>query len=563
MPTSWYQAIPPILDQIQIEKPQSILDIGVGFGKYGLLLRDVVDIPYERYHKNQWQIIIDGVEAFELYRNPLHDFVYDHIYYGNVMEIIDQLPSYDCILFIDVLEHFTKEDGRKLIDKLLLHTRKSLIVSTPLYPAEQNAYLGNQYEKHISQWSVTDFLKYDFRYQRLKIGNNAAEIFHIFPQEASSDTHITSVSDTQLSKPCPPLKIGYILPHRNLTGGLKMLLEQMNQLQKRGHKVFAILRDHQGSKVLPDWYNTKVTKTILALPGKPYTNYVQDCDVLVAGWWEQLAELSQGDIPVVYWEQGHEALFGDCNNLSRTSALQKCLLDNYSSNVYFASASTTIQKILKIRYQVVSSVIPNFIDTEFYFPIHHSCRNNILMVGNPALQFKGFDVALRSLQWLWNQGNQFNVTWVCQVKPHVQKISFPLSIIVQPAQTELANYYRNADIFLFTSWYEGFGMPPLEAMASGTPVVTTDCGGNNEYIQPGNNALVADPGDIKSLAEGMAVLLHNEPARKTLATHGRKSAERFNSLNTISKMENLLLQAVCNRAGDKGARPFPNIKQSQ
>lgn len=53
MPTSWYQAIPAILTQVKKLEPATILDIGVGFGKYGLLFRDVLEIPWERYHKQE------------------------------------------------------------------------------------------------------------------------------------------------------------------------------------------------------------------------------------------------------------------------------------------------------------------------------------------------------------------------------------------------------------------------------------------------------------------------------------------------------------------------------
>ena len=80
MPTSWYQAIPFILEQVQKENPNSILDIGVGFGKYGLMVREILDLPFERYNKNQWLINIEGIEAFEKYKNPIHDYVYNKIH---------------------------------------------------------------------------------------------------------------------------------------------------------------------------------------------------------------------------------------------------------------------------------------------------------------------------------------------------------------------------------------------------------------------------------------------------------------------------------------------------
>lgn len=65
MPTSWYQAIPNILTQVKSINPQSILDIGVGFGKYGLLFRDLLEIPLERYSKGTWKVKMDGIEVFK------------------------------------------------------------------------------------------------------------------------------------------------------------------------------------------------------------------------------------------------------------------------------------------------------------------------------------------------------------------------------------------------------------------------------------------------------------------------------------------------------------------
>ena len=51
-------------------QPRSILDVGCGFGKYGMLLREYLDVWHERYDKERWQVRIVGIEAFEQYRNP-------------------------------------------------------------------------------------------------------------------------------------------------------------------------------------------------------------------------------------------------------------------------------------------------------------------------------------------------------------------------------------------------------------------------------------------------------------------------------------------------------------
>ena len=167
MPTSYMQTIPLILELVQHEKPTSILDVGVGFGKYGVLLRELLDVPHQRYHPDSWQVRIEGVEGCEVYRTPIHDHVYDAVHYGDVRALLDGLPVYDVVLLIDVLEHFDRDEGEEVLRKLLAHARKALIVSTPLNPTMEQTYLDNDLERHRSRWTVIDFQRFEFAIQRL------------------------------------------------------------------------------------------------------------------------------------------------------------------------------------------------------------------------------------------------------------------------------------------------------------------------------------------------------------------------------------------------------------
>lgn len=543
MPTSWYQSIPNILEQIKKQNPKTILDIGVGFGKYGVLIREVLELPYQRYDKKQWLVKIDGIEAFEKYKNPMYDYIYNKIYYGDAVQIIKRLSKYDCILLIDVLEHFEKEEGKEFIKELMTHVNKSLIISTPMYPGKQLDYLGNKYEEHKSKWSILDFIDYDFSHKQVRIGSNAAELFQIFPCKNSnvSSIKIPKVQVCKSSIKKYKLSIGYILPHKLLTGGLKMLLSQMKALRMKGHKVCVIFRGNEGETVIPDWFDIEVDKEILVPLNKSYVDYINDCDIVMCGYYNQIYELKDSKIPIVYWEQGNEAVFGDYNDLSENLPYRLQIKQCYSFNFQLASVSSTINKMIKVRFNKDSYIIPNFIDTEFYHPIKHNFTNTILLVGNPQLKFKAFDVAMQTLQMVWDNGYRFNVNWVCQMKPYIEGVDFPINFIVQPTQEKLAEYYRTADVFLFTSIYEGFGMPPLEAMSSGTPVVTTKCGGIDEFIKPGYNALVSDVCDIYPLANSISYLLSNEDARELLSKRGRETALEFSTDKVINKLENYLI----------------------
>lgn len=557
MPTSWYQAIPHILEMVQSENPSSILDIGVGFGKYGLLLRDMLELPFERYHKQQWKLKLDGVEVFSEYKNPIHDYIYDQIYYNNIIDIVDKLSHYDVILMIDILEHFNKEEGLSLIAKLLKRTKKCLIVSTPLYPADIKAYLGNEYDQHKSRWWELDFVNFDVVYKFIPIGTNGAYIVKIFPTKhhGSYPVRELNYSSNQIITENRPLNIGYILPHKKLTGGLKLLLEQMRQLKQRGHNIIVLFRGNKGESVIPEWSNLIVDKEILVPINQSYVNYIQGCDIVVAGWFEQLPELAQSKVPVLYLEQGHEFLFGEFVNTANYLKIRQYLRHCYSQPCAIAAVSPLISKLLYVRYNRNAPVLTNGIDTDFYHPAEPPNDNIILLVGNPNLRFKGFDVALRALENLWRAGYRFKVNWISQVYPQIHgEISYPINFNIMPSQEELALFYRKADVFLFTSWYEGFGMPPLEAMASGVPVVATQCGGIEVYAQPGFNSLLADPGDNQSLAGALAYLLEDEQARKLLSIRGRKTALQFQWSNVIQQLEGYLYDLVLKKNKVNGQR---------
>jgi glycosyltransferase involved in cell wall biosynthesis len=80
---------------------------------------------------------------------------------------------------------------------------------------------------------------------------------------------------------------------------------------------------------------------------------------------------------------------------------------------------------------------------------------------------------------------------------------------------------------LFPSLYEGFGLPILEAMKLGTPVLTSLEGATPEVAADG--AMLVDPYDVHAIAEGIIALDSNESLRATLSVAGRKRADVFSA----------------------------------
>ena len=93
-----------------------------------------------------------------------------------------------------------------------------------------------------------------------------------------------------------------------------------------------------------------------------------------------------------------------------------------------------------------------------------------------------------------------------------------------PEET-LAVMYRLASVFVFPSIYEGFGLPPLEAMASGTPVVTSNVSSLPEVT--GGAAVLVDPYDPEAIADGMHRVLTDEDLRQDLRRKGLARCRQF------------------------------------
>ena len=101
---------------------------------------------------------------------------------------------------------------------------------------------------------------------------------------------------------------------------------------------------------------------------------------------------------------------------------------------------------------------------------------------------------------------------------------------------ELPLWYNCADSFIYPSLYEGFGLPPLEAMACGTPVITSSISSLPEVV--GTAALTVDPLDVDAIAGAMANVLGDSSLRERLKAEGPEQAARFSWQDTAARTLN-------------------------
>jgi glycosyltransferase involved in cell wall biosynthesis len=105
------------------------------------------------------------------------------------------------------------------------------------------------------------------------------------------------------------------------------------------------------------------------------------------------------------------------------------------------------------------------------------------------------------------------------------------------SQAELVNLYNSVDCLLFPSLYEGFGWPPLEAMACGTPAITSNISPLSEVV--GDAALTNSPSDISGLVKSTLTILENEHTRFKYIELGLEHVKNYSWDVTASRVYNL------------------------
>ncbi|CAM3129944.1 glycosyltransferase family 4 protein [Sporolactobacillus spathodeae] len=107
---------------------------------------------------------------------------------------------------------------------------------------------------------------------------------------------------------------------------------------------------------------------------------------------------------------------------------------------------------------------------------------------------------------------------------------------------KLKNLVRNADVFVFPSLYEGFGLPPLEAMACGTPTAVSDIAPLREVC--GTNAVYFNPKDENDIAQCIKLLISDERKKKELSQNGRRWVENFSWMECAKQTEKVIRETI-------------------
>ena len=356
------------------------------------------------------------------------------------------------------------------------------------------------------------------------------------------------------------MKITFLHPPVNLSGGVRVVAIHAQKLAERGHdvqhlsvtpprpswktQVKSILRgrgrvpwDPTPRKSHLD--DTPVPHTVLPTPTIA-AGQVPDADVVVATWWETaewMAALPASKGVKVHLIQDYEMF--DHLPQARVDAV-------YRLPIHRVVVSDYIRRMLQEHHGAGEiDLVPNAVDLAHFTSAPRS-KTDTLCVGTVYTERPRKNLALA-----------INVLRAAKARlPHLRAVAFgtqeiadflPLPDWVEyhkdPAQSDIPRLYAAADVWLFTSESEGFGLPLLEAMACRTPVLATAAGAAPDLIDGRNGQLLpAEVDAFVSALERFDALSDTEWRAFSDATY--KTAQSYTWDNATDLMEQSLTRVI-------------------
>jgi len=303
------------------------------------------------------------------------------------------------------------------------------------------------------------------------------------------------------------MKITFVVPALNLSGGLRVVSIYAKLLAEKGHEITVVSPNkrlptlNERLKSVLNWKGYKfnsnfdesffsdATYDVKVLDGyrSVTCNDVPDADVVIATFWstaEWVADFPERKGKKVYFIQHYEVHSGF--PVERVRAMlrfpfKKIVVANWIAN------------ILRDKYQQeLIDTIGNAVEQDLFFSIRRS-KNPVPTFGlmYSARPYKGSQQAFDCFKRFQKRFPLAKmVAFGTEEIGKVVGLPDGTKYYHQPKQDEIRNIYAQCDAWLFTSNSEGFGLPILEAMACRTPVIGTRCGAAPELLGSGGGILI-------------------------------------------------------------------------
>lgn len=345
------------------------------------------------------------------------------------------------------------------------------------------------------------------------------------------------------------MKATFPLAGLNLSGGIRIITYIVNGLAQNGHEVKLVVPDYAAKSHFQ--LDERVELQIVPTRGRGIWKKiyyflklcfiaVEDSDVCFATGYKTPYHIlcskifHRSNAQLVYLIQAYEPLTHVIHS-NKHPVIKRLMypLAKFSYRLPFKGIAVSHWIKDQIGDDTIL-IINNGVNLEVFSQsseIEKREQFTIGVIGSSA-HVKGYDIFLQAMKMI-GRDKGMKVLVASQ-----EKLELPqgiLSELIKPkGDKQLVRFYQQCDVFVFSSLVEGFSLPPLEAMACGIPVITTDCGGIRDYVND-LNAVIISPGDARSIANAIMRLKENEDLRSRLRQQGLKTARMFSLEMMISQ----------------------------
>lgn len=286
---------------------------------------------------------------------------------------------------------------------------------------------------------------------------------------------------------------------------------------------------------IPNEYDFDAQKIVAMHPEKAGA---MSPEVIVVGSYAAMPPAGQFPQARLYWYLQHDEVYA-CFSPATTQTFQECL----NRPLTLLANSTWTRDMLKQKYRKESKLVRIGIDRRLFYPSStplYNVKSPSVLFAYSNYEWKGAADFFIALERAAQKVGNINALAFSSMMPTKFLTGRNLILHLQPRQEDLRHIYSSATIMVSPSWSEGFGLPGLEAMACGVPLVTTDSGGVRDYAVPDVNCLMVPPQEPELLGEAIARMLQDEPLRKRLIREGLEMADEFDWEKRIGEVESVL-----------------------
>jgi glycosyltransferase involved in cell wall biosynthesis len=349
-------------------------------------------------------------------------------------------------------------------------------------------------------------------------------------------------------------KIVFPLLNGNLSGGNRIALQYASGLADLGYNIIILIPKYQSGIYFNISSNVVIREVCVAKIIHKHFKYLATIMAISKS-------ISKDDLVfAVSWQSLLTSLFSfhpfskkflliqhDNAIINRGRSFLKSFFNNilyriiYRLPIHKFSVSIWLKEHLEKKYSVETVWVPNgTIMNQFYSlsPPSWSPPSetfDVLCLGRSA-DWKGLPDLYVACRILMKEGCNLRLIIVSHDSLDLPA-DIPIKIMRPKNDVEIGRIYRSCSVFAFSSWIEGFGLPPLEAMANGAPVVTTNCGGVNDFALNEFNCLMVEPRNPSLLANALLRVKNDKSLSRLIASNGLITARRFTMDRSIKLLE--------------------------